>query len=69
MEMGEKMSKKLPRYSIVGPPFMTLYAIADDWLEKPGMTEVLQRRYGSRTAAEKDCKLLNAAQAILSAGP
>lgn len=59
--------KKLPRYLIIGPPFISLYAIADDWLAKPGMTEVLMKRYGSRAAAEKDCKLLNRAQAILSA--
>lgn len=59
--------KKLPRYSIIGPPFMSLYAITDDWLGTAHTAQVLQKRYGSRAAAEKDCKLLNKAQAILSA--
>ncbi len=59
--------KKLPRYSIVGPPFMSLYAITDDWQKTSHTAQVLEKRYGSRSSADKDCKLLNKAQAILSA--
>lgn len=59
--------KKLPRYSIIGPPFMSLYAITDDWQATSHTAQVLEKRYGSRSSAEKDCHLLNRAQTILSA--
>lgn len=56
----------LPRYAIIGPPFIGGYRITDDWKARPGTVEALSKTYQSRSAAEKDCKLLNSAQAILS---
>jgi hypothetical protein len=56
--------RKMPRYTIIGPPFIHKYGIVDEWTS--GLTtSVLEPFYQSESRAERDCKVLNKAQAIL----
>lgn len=53
----------LPRYSIIGPPFISDYGLVDDW-KSGNMTILVGNRYQTRAKAERAIKILNEAQAI-----